>query len=158
MIYGRSPDARLAIPRLTVLLPPAQLAPPCIQPLEVTAPWQTLATSAGACAPQNSLRAELLAVRAEAATASAQLHGCQAQLAQVILIRRHHCGNSETASQTCREGACASVPCMAVLSLQHWTALFERAASLYGFWHLNHVLKDPGLSAPAYAVPVLSIR
>ena len=81
----RSPSARFAVPRLAVMLPPVQLASPCAQPLpaELMAPWQPFASSAGACAPQNSLRAELLAVRAEAATASAQLHGCQAQLAQV---------------------------------------------------------------------------
>ena len=82
----RSPSARFAVPRLAVMLPPVQLSSsPGMQPLppEVMAPWQCIASAAGACAPQNSLRAELLAVRAEAATASAQLHGCQAQLVQV---------------------------------------------------------------------------
>ncbi len=82
----RSPSAFFAVPRLAVMLPPVQLAPPGIQqalPAELMAPWQCFASAASASAPQSSLRAELLAVRAEAATASAQLHGCQAQLVQV---------------------------------------------------------------------------
>ncbi len=96
----RSPSALFAVPRLAVMLPPVQLAPPGVQhalPAELMAPWQCFASAVSASAPQSSLRAELLAVRAEAAAASAQLHGCQAQLVQVC-----PCGRScEPSNASC---------------------------------------------------------
>jgi hypothetical protein len=101
------PDSRLALSVGLGHQPPLQLGPPGLQPpaalqtapwqnvrlsptgmrqlptAATMAPWQTVSPVAGACAPRNSLQAELLAARAVVASASAQLHGCQAQLVQV---------------------------------------------------------------------------
>ena len=103
------PDSRVAMSVGLGHQAPLQLLPPGLQPpaalqtapwqhvrmsptgipqlpmATATVQWQTVSPAAGACAPRNSLQAELLAVRAVVASASAQLHGCQAQLVQVTL-------------------------------------------------------------------------